>query len=115
MKGHAQRLSQHRPQRWWMSLFIVVVEYTLALASIVLQTWELGLQTFCSVWPSSFLGPIIWVVLRFFLHLLGMLLARLGIRRDGGGIAPGQRIGFWRWVQTVLPWCRDGFGTGNLV
>ncbi|KAK3389771.1 hypothetical protein B0H63DRAFT_464309 [Podospora didyma] len=113
IQGHNEHLPQHRPGGW-KSAGIVCLEYLLAMASvtnIAVQTWELGLQTFSSVWPETFLAPSVWAVLRVILHLLGMVLVRMRIRRNGGGIKSGQQISFWRWCQTVFPRCRDACTT----
>jgi hypothetical protein len=35
----------------------------------------------------------------------------LGWRCSGGGIDPGRSVGFRRWMQAVLPRCREAFST----
>ena len=88
LRGHHERLGQRCPQKRMWSVGIVVAEYVVALGSVanlILQTWELGVQTFCSIWPNSFGGPTVWLAIRIFLHLLSMVLVRLRIRRNGGG------------------------------
>src|SRR3989442_1513997 len=35
LRGDAGRLNQHRPQRWWVTLAIVLAEYVLALGSLL--------------------------------------------------------------------------------
>ncbi|KAK0727895.1 hypothetical protein B0T26DRAFT_613527, partial [Lasiosphaeria miniovina] len=88
--AHPERLNQRPPV---LCRLIVVVQYVAAIGSVVnvwLQAWELGIQTFCTVAPNFFLAPALWTVLRVFLHLLSMILVRLRIRRNCGGVEAGE-------------------------
>ncbi|KAM7197963.1 hypothetical protein V8F20_006411 [Naviculisporaceae sp. PSN 640] len=106
LQGHHERVGQQCPRRKVWELVVVAVEYTVALGSVanlILQTWELGVQTFCSIWPNTFGGPTIWLVLRIVLHMLSLLLVRLRIRRNacGGGVVPGKGLTKKEWTKGI--------------
>ncbi|KAK4443918.1 hypothetical protein QBC34DRAFT_198201 [Podospora aff. communis PSN243] len=104
LQGHQERINIHRPRRTW-AVAITVLEYILAALSMVnmgMQTWQLGLRTFCSVWPDSYFAPSLWVILRIALHCISLLLVRLRIRRNFNGVEAGERMGFREWMRGVL-------------
>ncbi|KAK0611692.1 hypothetical protein B0T14DRAFT_488904 [Immersiella caudata] len=94
LQGHQERINIHRPRRRW-SVVISVVEYILAALSMVnmgMQTWQLGMRTFCSVWPNTYLAPSLWVIVRIGLHCVSLLPVRLRIRRNFNGVEAGERM-----------------------
>ncbi len=99
LRGHDEMLSVGRLGMVWSRVW-VLVQYTLALcsvANILFQTWDLGIQTFCTVWPNNFMGPPMWIHIRVVLHILSLLLVRLRVRRNGGGVEPGETMGVKDW------------------
>ncbi|KAK8044174.1 hypothetical protein PG993_004198, partial [Apiospora rasikravindrae] len=82
-----------------------ILEYALAIAAVVniaMLDWELGAKTICTFMPESSISAMLWGLLVVPIHILGVVLLRLQVRRldrpDDEGLGTKQsknKLGAW--------------------
>ncbi len=96
---HPMRLRQRLP-RGWPAYLVTVLEYALvagAVANMARVDYELGLQTICILMTEWTLAPFFWNILGLAIHLLGVVVMRMRLRRLEPDEEPSNKdIGFAR-------------------